>query len=487
MFLGLGESFDILYDNIKLNFTQFNTTYTTHVDGRDVPVLGFRHNSGILYGIFNEKFYEVRGNQPNSYFCDENKKQIRDIEIPVERVITSNLLKDSKISIVELEMHPAPPSIIKDKLEEIIFSKKLFIELLQKKKLILIFFYGWEADYFGTLEPDDNNNTVYNILLELYEKYKIPRESIIFQNSNASGQYLDSQRPDSDSLPISFYENWFEFETFHRVKGNIPEVNTYTFEEHFELLKKESNYNFLRLNRTSKPERDVMLYWTHKLGLENDILFEHPKITREFLDIPHLNHLTDLYRFHTTSQISKLKNGKFLYEYIGGDEDTIQKLEQLVPLHSNQINTSVKYDVIENEPIPHSVYTKAPLSYVFTSFPERDDYVFFNQTVFNPIYNYHPLLFFSNYNSLFYFQKQGYYSYDWIFDETYDKIKDNNIRLLYSYREMMRINDLGKNKILDLIYNNQDKLIFNREKLIRTESLMNYVTKLATHLKMYYL
>ena len=73
-----------------------------------------------------------------------------------------------------------------------------------------------------------------------------------------------------------------------------------------------------------------------------NILFEHPRLQREFLDIPHLNHLTDLYKFHTTTQISKLEDGNFIYDYIGGDEDTIKKLEQLVPLQSNTLNSSIK-------------------------------------------------------------------------------------------------------------------------------------------------
>lgn len=481
------HSVEGLHDNIVLNYTQFKNVYHSDIDGNSVPVIGFRKETGILNNIFNNPdFFKLNGDL-KSVSCygggiSDVISKINNIKVDTE--ITSKILTDNKVHLIEMEMHPVPPSILKHKLEDVLFSKKLILKLLQNKKIILVFYFGWEADYFGTHEESDNYNTFYSILLDLYKKYQIPRESIIFLNSNLKGRELDNINPNSEKLPISFYENWFEFETFRRVKGSITNLDNYTFEEHFEKLKKESTHNFLRLNRTSKPERDTMLYWSYCLGDMNKIIFEHPHLNSNFLDIPHLNHLCKVFKHHTTHHVSILEDGRPIYDFIGGDVDKITQLEKLIPLKCMK-EDKLKFNILANEPIPHDIYYKAPLSYVFTSFPERPNYVFLNQSVFNPIYNFQPILFYGNYNTITYFQKSGYNSYDWIFNETYDKIEDKHIRLLYSYREMDRINSLGKNKILDLIYDNQEKLIQNRNNLINTNSLSNFLISLNNHINQY--
>ena len=482
------KSLKSLHDNIVINYTPFENTYHhSDINGNRRPVIGFRKDTGILNNIFNNPDFFKVGSDLKSAQCyggylSDAISKINNIKVHTE--ITSKILTDNKIHLIEMEMHPAPPSILKHKLEDVLFSKKLILKLLQNKQIILVVYFGWEADYFGTQEESDNYNTFYSILLDLYKKYQIPRESIIFLNSNLKGKNLDNAKPNSEKLPISFYENWFEFETFRRVKGSISNLDDYTFEEHFERLKKESTHNFLRLNRTPKPERDTMLYWSYCLGDMNKIIFEHPHFNSNNLDIHHLNNLCNVFKDHITHHVSILEDGRPIYNFINGDDDKINQLEKLIPLKCIK-EDKLKFDILANEPIPHDIYYKAPLSYVFTSFPERPDYVFLNQSVFNPIYNFQPILFYGNSDTVTYFQKSGYKSYDWIFNETYDKIEDNHIRLLYSYREMDRINSLGKHKILDLIYDNQEKLIQNRDNLINTNSLSNFIINLNNHINEY--
>ena len=171
------------------------------------------------------------------------------------------------------------------------------------------------------------------------------------------------------------------------------------------------------------------------------------------------------------------------------DYNVIDKFTEKLPLISS-IEERSKFELlgdhISNETIPSSIYTTAPISYISTSFPARDNQVFIHMSTFNPIYNYHPILFNGNPYTLREMKRLGFKSFDWLFDEKYDEVPSERERLIYSLVEFEKISKLFNNQILDLIYNNQDKLIFNRELMLSFKSYHRFFDKMNNHLKKYY-
>ena len=172
--------------------------------------------------------------------------------------------------------------------------------------------------------------------------------------------------------------------------------------------------------------------------------------------------------------------GKVVYEDDEFAKELISKLP-LKAIESEFKDNGMVYDRIENETIPHEIYSQSPISYVATSFPNIKNYVFLNMGVFNPIYYYHPLLFLSNEHTLFYFKKHGYKTFDFLFDERYDKYEDVHDRMLLTFNETEKINKLNKNQILDIIWDNQDILKHNRNHLIQNNSIISFIDKLNSH------
>lgn len=475
------DIFDILYSRLK--FVEFRGVpgYKVSYQGINPTVLEYRtRENSFIYNVLNRDFYRTSWDENESFGNSHIYEGTELGELEIQNYINPS---DDKISIIEMSLNPVPYDYFEEAFENFICKDHKILHGLIKKNIILFINFTLEANWFGdSFDPEDvfKTQTYYDVLLRLYKKYNIPKESIIFLNSNLMGGDLDNINGFANHINV-WYDCFWEHETFRRPKGNVKSLD-YTFEEHFEELKKNHKSNFLRLNRTNTPHRDLLLYWIYKLGSESNFLIEHNTISH--LNKEYINYVVDYFNI-SFDDTSKKENGyDSIIKNIEYDESIVTNLRNKLPIkaiESEFTNKGMIYDRIENETIPHEVYTHAPLSYVATSFPNIKNYVFLNMGVFNPIYYYHPLLFLSNEHTLYYFKKSGYKSFDFIFDERYDKYSDIHDRMLLTYKETDRINKLEKNKILDIIWDNQDILKYNRSKLIQNKSIQNFIEKLCGH------
>lgn len=475
------DIFNTLYSRLK--FIEFRGVpgYKVRYQGIEPTVLEYRtRENSFVYNVLYRDFYKTGWDENQDF---GNKHIYEGTELGTLEIQNYINPSDDKISIIEMSLNPVPYQYLEEAFENFICKDHKLIQGLINKNIILFINFTLEANWFGdSFDPEDvfKTQTYYDVLLRLYTKYNIPKESIIFLNSNLMGGDLDNIYGFANHINV-WYDCYWEHETFRRPKGNVKSLD-YTFEEHFEELKKNHTSNFLRLNRTNTPHRDALLYWIYKLGSDSNFLIEHNTISH--LNRDYINWIVDYFNF-SFGDISKKENGyDSIIKNIEYDESIVTDLRNKLPIkaiESEFTDKGMMYDRIENETIPHEVYTRAPLSYVATSFPNIKNYVFLNMGVFNPIYYYHPLLFLSNEHTLYYFKKFGYKSFDFMFDERYDKYADIHDRLLLTYMETEKINKLEKNKILDIIWNNQDILKYNRDKLIQNKSIQNFIEKLCGH------
>jgi len=483
--MGHDEIFEYLYN--KLEF--FQPIYAEGDDCFKVydkkekleyRVFEYTHTqSSFLYNCFYKPFYESNLDS-NIIF---GNKYVRDCSTKKGLNITRNIdLKKDKIYVTEYSLNPCPEKYFKEAFEKFIFSKRIILKALRSRKMIIFINFILEADWFGTPTKQCGNTNYFEVLQELYKKYKIPPESIVFFSSNLRGEELDIHNQYFGKY-THWYDNFWEHETFRRMKGDVS-GNDYTFEEHFNNLKNsKSDEIFLRMNRTPGPYRDMILYWSKKLNVDKYLKIEH--LSLDFLNPQFCSELDEYFGYTLSSKDLKMGDIENILDVVSYDSDIYESIKKQIPIKASKQEKEkgmVDWNQLVNETIPHEVYRTTPLSYVVGSFPSNDNYVFLNMGVFNPIYYYHPLLLMSNAKTIEFLIKSEYKSFGFIFNENYDKMYDVRDRFYYSFKEMYKVIEMGKNKVLDIIYDNQEDLIFNRNKLIENDSITSFINKLYFHL-----
>jgi hypothetical protein len=472
-------------------------TVIFHSDNQHEVTYSDEWGTRTIFGVRNEDGFMrnyLKDNNIPLYFSD--KSLVNDINNNKTLEYTRTLESD-KITIMELEMHPIEPPHVYDSLVKFYNQWDELIPLMQQKKLISLIYFGWEADDWNSKHENiyglkysndkkylmnDGEISTLDMIMKFQEEFNIPKESMIFIHSNLRGDELQKYYYKNETnLPEVWYDYWYEFESFVRPKHSSP--MDYPFETYFDELKKNINHKFLRVNRTWHKQRDMLAYFIEKIGLFNECNWEHKELQKDQLK-SELEILLEESSGNIDEEFQRMVSNCNPIDY-----DVINKFTEKLPLISS-IEERSKFELlgdhISNETIPSSIYTTAPISYISTSFPARDNQVFIHMSTFNPIYNYHPILFNGNPYTLREMKRLGFKSFDWLFDEKYDEVPSERERLIYSLVEFEKISKLSNNQILDLIYNNQDKLIFNRELMLSFKSYHRFFDKMNNHLKKYY-
>ena len=95
------------------------------------------------------------------------------------------------------------------------------------------------------------------------------------------------------------------------------------------------------------------------------------------------------------------------------------------------------------------------------------DSMFFSQTTYRPLVQNLPFLMFGTNNMMNNLKDiQGFKTFEFIIDENYDSIDNNDKRLLAVVEEVKRLCHMDIDKLHQLFISNLDKLEFNHEKMI---------------------
>ena len=467
---------DKLVTDIK-KFTDRVDVYHSH-DSRDIKqeiwgefktVIGLRGDGGLIRSYLKDE-------QLPMFFSDS------DLVNEIKKVNKVNITKENyhnkKPTIIELEIHPIEIENFYSAIESFFLQFGDLIQQMKENKVLCLVWFGWEADNWTSRE-NDFGKSQYDMIHEFQNKYEIPPHSMVFLHSNLRGEELENLHFTKDNKPHIWYDYFYEFESFVRIKNSSPLV--YPFEDYFKRLKSQMKYKFLRVNRTHNMQRDMLAYSIYKMGYFNDCNWEIQRIDKEQL----INELE--VAWEEGEDRERLKS--ILQYYNPIDVSAIDKIIDKLPLIASEEERKLfklKSDHHSNETVPASIYTTAPISYISTSFPARDDQVFLHMSTFNPIWNYHPILFNGNPYTLREMKRVGFKTFDWLFDENYDNIWMERDRLMNTLLEFQKVVEYSDSKLLDLIYNNQDKLIFNRELLLSLKSYKRFFERINKHLDLYY-
>ena len=106
--------------------------------------------------------------------------------------------------------------------------------------------------------------------------------------------------------------------------------------------------------------------------------------------------------------------------------------------------------------------------------------MFLNQSTFNPILYYHPILWFGYQNTTKYFKKCGYKSYDWLFqnEEKIDNFEHSHERFIYNIHTLNKVMSMSRDELYNKINDNKDTLVHNRNLLLECRSLERILTQI---------
>ena len=98
-----------------------------------------------------------------------------------------------------------------------------------------------------------------------------------------------------------------------------------------------------------------------------------------------------------------------------------------------------------------------------TSFYIDNDFI--SEKIWKPLYQFHPFIVVGRPHLLKYLREIGFKTFDWLIDETYDTIEDNDLRMSMIIAEIKKINKLSSYEIHTLIHKNFDILEYNHNLL----------------------
>jgi len=435
--------------------------------------------------ILNNK-NQIFGNEETHKYLTSN---LKDNDLPYRRLLKT----DIKV-IVQAGLHPVSEAEfpIYDTKKNF-FDKFLEPNVVKKMRngtLILLLYQGWEAENFedemySRLKKDKYKN-FYQMFKDVLDEYKLPRSSMIIVSSNLYG----NEHKDYGVNVI--YDNIMEWNTLHR--GIAPSYQDkmlektgldfksinldYSVDEYLESIKNIKT-PLCRLSRTKHIQRDWMLYFIKKFGWYDRSVVEQKFFNEGSIIWENTTRRTAMELCEKTKELKYLTKYFELIE----DDSVFGEIKKSLPIIASNYEKHPNFESWEihsNLPIPMEVYKRSVFSWVSTSLPDQADMIFLNQSTFNPILYYHPIIWLSYPNTTKYFKKYGYKSYDWLF-ESESKIDDSEMfshRLVYNLHDINKVMNMSNDELYNKIKDNKDTLVHNRNLLLECRSIERIITKL---------
>ena len=439
--------------------------------------------STYFWRLFTPEFYKIPDTN-KTFHNSDYVKFLSEYEYKDEFSIETCLQGDKKI-ILQMDLHPCtennkPFEVIKNKFFDFMLGKNYILKNMQSGKMTMFLYQGWEAENYTISHwPDDKYKTFLDMIESVLQQYNLPYSSIVILNSNVR---LHNYKHKVNVI----YDNAMEMNSFKRgvsAHGDEFGINQKDFDETFtidEYLKtiRTNTKRLLRLSRTPHELRDKMLYFTHLYNFQDKSLFEH-----RYFNI--VNVLKNSQFFHLTKEFCE--ENKF-YDLVDNfdlnkiDENLLNNIDKQKPFIASPYENKEGYHKFHhhsNSPIPFDVYRETIFSWVSTSLPDQEDKVFLNQSTFNPILHYHPIIWNGQKHTVKWFKHFGFKSYEWLFENETRADNEEHIfnRFVLNMQDIIRVMNMSDDELYNKIKDNKDTLQHNKDLLFECKSIERIITK----------
>lgn len=465
----------------KVKYIMDNYNFCTYQENIEYNGIEIACPSTYFWRLFTKEFYQI----PNTNTIFHNKQLfnfLRNYDYKDEIGLESALKDDKKI-ILQMDLHPVtannkPFELIKSKFFDYMLGKKEIIENMKSGRMVMFLYQGWEAEnYTISYWKDDKYKTFYHMIEDVLQEYGLSYSSLVIVNSNAK---LHNYNHKINVI----YDNCMEMNSFSRsIVG--PEYGikikdfdeTYRVDDYLDKIK-HSKYRLLRISRTPHQLRDKMLYFLYKYNFQNKSVIEHRYFEQK--------NVSDDYLFFKKSkefcEKNNLKDMINFFDYDKIDKDILQTIDKKIPLVGSPYEQQQGYHKLHlhpNSPIPFDVYRNTVFTWASTSLPDQNDKVFLNQSTFNPILHFHPVLWHGQQHTTKWFKHFGYKSYEWLFE---NETKSDNTdciveRFVLNIQDIIRVMNMSDDELYNRIKDNKDTLQHNRNLLYDCKSIERIITK----------
>jgi hypothetical protein len=248
-------------------------------------------------------------------------------------------------------------------------------------------------------------------------------------------------------------------------------LNDYNLKTKLELFKEKYDIEkFAKIINYSFYLKASSTYFFNKHRI-TDLKSKHKKVkNNKFLC---LNRRLDLHRVKLICEIyNDIKNDSI----ISFDKNLITGEVSKFLIENNLLE---KYDALPNKIVAdrddientngyHHENENLYLDSYFSIVTETSFYIdndFISEKIWKPLYNFHPFIVVGRPHLLKYLKEIGFKTFDWLINEEYDNIEDNDKRMEYIVYEIQKLNKLSLQELHDKINENFDSLLHNHNLL----------------------
>lgn len=303
----------------------------------------------------------------------------------------------------------------------------------------------------------------YTNLYKSIDKLYLPSKQIFYITNSlvAEKEHLrwlkENNRTTNCINVISFMYNVMDVQ---RLKGLGHLPRTVDIEK--EINYKEENFDkvkeFLKVNRTGRPERNIFMLHLNKNNLLDKFLVSFP----DYPDYNFTGYTKSVFPNITNStNIESLKN-KCPFDIDQSDKDN----------HGPPGRGKGKFDA--DLPFDPIHYKNSIISIVMCAFPFVDNACHLHSSTFNPIYCGHPVIQFGPHNHLKVLKEQGFKTFDKYWDESYDTHEEGWVRLQKILKLVDSLSKLSKRELFNM-YIDMKNILQHNSDLIQNYNIKKHL------------
>ena len=300
----------------------------------------------------------------------------------------------------------------------------------------------------NTMEGD----TVKSFFTELYrsiDKLQLPPSQIYYVTNSLVAEFEHEKwktvnsRLSNNINVISFMYNVMDVQRLINL-GHLPkEVDIEK-----EIQYKRDNFinlkEFLKVNRTGRPERNLLMFFINKHNL-------YDKFNLSFPDLPDYN-----YPSIDFGDLLSSENIKQVKDKCPFDIDQTDSTNRGEPgFGEGKFNADVPFQPIH--------YKNSLISIVMCAFPFVDNACHLHSSTFNPIYCGHPIIEFGPHNHLSIIKKYGFKTFDKWWDESYDELPEGWDRFKGVLKNIDILSKKSKKELFDMYVDMKEVLQHNSD------------------------
>lgn len=405
----------------------------------------------------------------NAYECGGMSK-FKNIEnhftsfsIPYKRVDSSKPLQSKKLTLYPVEIQKVFDIMNPSKPEAgfVNFIKPESLNHLknQNNNCFLLIWFPTEGFCLSLF-----NNSVPTYISLLINRYKIPKEKILFVygDINIKKSGVHTQLFNILSKSNVFGLNIFEYISDCDFNPQVPRpADDLLVDKQFSRNKDKL---FLLKNGVVRPHRMHLITSLSKLGVLDRGYYSWINHTNERYTQEDYIRTFWPYRGNVKERDCYIKEYKT--KILNKTPIVLDKKPEELKDRANQTTLDFKY--IRNSYF--SIVTETVVD------NEEHGILFLSEKTYQPMHLLHPFISYSCQGTLQYLREQGYATFPELFDERYDLIVDEKERAKYIINEVERLAKLSRVKLNNIIYSDymNDKLKHNRELVKTLPSKSNY-------------